>query len=212
MLSSMLNSWRLALLSPLLLLAACTTLPPESKHAHITPELMVSYQTHQQRLENFKQWQAAGKIALLSPAEKQSSRMNWQQSPQESRLTLTNMLGVTLLEAIQTPDGATIRAEGKTHKDSSLHALINQLTGFRMPVNAMPRWLTGNADLAQVEDLALDEQGYLLNFKQTLPEWGEWQISYNSYYPASEEKPALPSKITLKHPELTIKLIIHKWN
>lgn len=195
-----------------LILSGCASLPPESKHAHITPELMAKYQSHQQALKGFSRWQASGKMALFSPGEKQSSRMNWQQAPQESRLTLTNLLGVTLLEAQESPQGALIKVEGKTHSGSSLQSLINDLTGYRMPVQAMPRWLTGDIDLALAQELALDDGGHLLNFKQTLVGWGNWQVSYNGYYPATPKRPALPSKITLKHPDLTIKLIIHKWN
>lgn len=202
----------LALLLTILVTAGCATLPPESKHAHITPELLARYQEHQMSLAGLSQWQASGKMALISPAEKQSSRLNWKQSPQLSKLTLTNMLGITLLEASQTSQGASIEINGENHQGSSLHDLIHQLAGFRLPVQAMPSWLTGNVDLAQAENLSLDENGYLLGFHQTVADWGEWQVSYNGYYPATPKMPALPSRITLKHPELTLKLLIHRWN
>ena len=200
------------LVSLLFLTSACTLLPPDSQLAHITPELMMKYQAHQQSLKQFQHWRAAGKIALISASQRQSSRMNWQHSPIQSQLILTNLLGVTLLEAEQQDQQARIQADGKTYTGKSLSQLIEQLTGYAMPIESMQQWLAGQSSDSKVTNLSLDEWGHLLAFEQDVAPWGRWQIRYNGYFPATETLPALPSTITLQHPTLTIKLVIHEWS
>lgn len=210
----MLNSavYRVTFLLSVLWLSGCASLPPESKHAHITPELLTQYQVHQATLQSFNHWQASGKLALIAQDARQSSRFNWQQTPTETGLLLTNMLGITVLEAKEEEDAAEIVVNGSTYTGYSLEALIAKLTGYLVPTQAISLWLTGYADLSKISDLALDTQGRLLHFKQSLNGWNDWQVSYHSYYPAQGNKPSLPAKLTLKHPEITIKLIVHQWN
>ncbi|MBW8191833.1 lipoprotein insertase outer membrane protein LolB [Neiella marina] len=197
-------------------LASCATLPPDSQHANVTPELLRAYQQHSAQLLQFDQWSASGKLAFINPEQRQSSRVNWQHSPTQSHILLTNTLGITLLEAQQRESHATLEVDGKSYSGSSLTSLVAQLSGYRAPFEAMTQWLTGYANLAEISNVELDTNGYLLGFSQQLPNWGEWQVRYNGYYPATKSQPALPSRITLTHPnpdnpQLTIKLAISRW-
>ncbi|MCM2679186.1 lipoprotein insertase outer membrane protein LolB [Echinimonas agarilytica] len=187
-------------------------LPPDSTHVNVTSELMSKYVAHRHALNKLEQWHASGKIAIITPDDRQSTRMNWAHHSTHSKLILSNMLGVTLLEAEQSGAIARIKADGQEHTGSSLATLVWQLSGFKMPISAMTQWLTGNAEPNHISNMSLDANGHLLGFNQTLEGWGdEWKVTYNAYYPESKSMPALPSTITLKHPELTIKLVIHQW-
>nr|WP_224745918.1 lipoprotein insertase outer membrane protein LolB [Neiella litorisoli] len=192
-------------------LSGCVSLPPDSQHADLTAELLQAYQAHSEQLGQFDSWRASGKLAFISPEQRQSSRVNWQHSTAETHILLTNTLGVTLLEASQNADGASMTVDGEHYQGQSLADLIAQLSGYRAPFDAMNRWLTGYADLKTINDVSLDSNGYLLGFSQYLPNWGVWHVEYNGYYPATDEQPALPSRITLKHPNLTLKLAISRW-
>lgn len=197
-------------------LTGCATLPPDSQHANLTPELLQAYQQHSQALKVFDSWKASGKLAFINPEQRQSSRVNWQHSPDASHVLLSNTLGITLLEAKQSNTGATLLVDGETYQGRSLEDLVAQLSGYRAPFAAMNQWLTGYVDLAEVNNVQLDNNGYLLGFSQRLPHWGQWQVAYNGYYPATKTQPALPSRITLtqpnqENPQLTIKLAISRW-
>ena len=193
-------------------LTACTSLPPETSHTNITPELRNKYLLQQTELLKLQRYKASGKIGLISPEERISANLNWRQTDITTHLTLTNTLGITMLEAKDLNGAAQITIDGKTHKSDSLEELIWRLTGYVIPTKMLPLWLIGYVDLSKANNLELDANSNLLNFKQNLPEWGEWQVSYNNYYPASANLPALPSKITLKNKDMTIKLLIHKWD
>ncbi len=192
-------------------LFGCEITPPLSEESKITPALQNAFYSQNQQRLALKRWQLAGKMALIQPDEKQSARLNWQQDGTAFKLQLTNLLGVTLLSAEQNAKQAVLEYDGERYQDEKMEQLLAQMTGLTLPVEQLTAWLKAAIDPNQAKQLKLDEQGRLLYFEQELPGWGRWVVDYNGYYPATKTLPALPSRVTLRCQEITIKLMIHQW-
>ena len=72
------------------LLSGCSSLPESVTN--------VEWQKHQQELQNIEQYQVSGRLAYISPEQRQSLSFFWKHSPSFSQLTLTFGLGQTALK------------------------------------------------------------------------------------------------------------------
>ncbi|MGL5224749.1 MAG: lipoprotein insertase outer membrane protein LolB, partial [Aeromonas sp.] len=81
---------RLFSLTCLLALAGCATVSPQRDH--------VNWQQERTRLEGLTHWQLSGKMAIITPQQKGSARLNWQQTGDDYRLNLTSLIGTNILE------------------------------------------------------------------------------------------------------------------
>lgn len=194
------------------LMAGCSTIPEQPTS--------VEWQTHQLQLESITNYQAQGKLAYISPEQRQSLNFTWKHSPQQSQLRLTTFLGQTALNLTVNAQGAkvvTYDDQVFTHRDAS--TLVRQLTGLSIPIQHMPQWLLGNPEQAD---------GYQLNDTNTLASLNKivenqlWQLDYTAYRDVSvitsshadiEESHVMPmpSKLTFKQDQTRINIVISKW-
>ena len=130
-------------------------------------------------------------------------RLSWAHQGDTDRILVANPLGYGLAEIISTPAQATLRtADGKTRESSDPDALMEEVTGQRLPVTRLPAWLLGRAsDAAQVRT---DPHGR----PERLREAG-WQINYRYDNDGAD---ALPSLINLQRgSEIELRLRIEEW-
>lgn len=188
---------------------ACSTLPePRSIEGVATPWQI---QQHQQQVSELRGWKIKGKLAIITPQEKLSGRLNWVQSPESFAITLSSSLGITLLEAEQTVSHATLEVEGEIYHGTSLEQLISQLTPWQLPTTQMQQWVKGHGDIATATAATFTPQGQLASMT-TYDQFGQqWQLAY-SHYIQQGERPHLPSRITLIHNDIKLKLIISQWH
>ena len=73
----------------LLLLAGCATTQPQRDQ--------VNWNQERTRLEQLTHWQLSGKMAIITPQQKGSARLNWQQDGEDYRLNLTSLIGTSIL-------------------------------------------------------------------------------------------------------------------
>ena len=164
------------------------------------------YDDWKPRLANQKSWHVKGKLAFISPQERQSANLNWQQTPKTNNLVLTSFIGTRILQLKQTTQGAELEFDDKQYWDTNASRLLKRLTGFELPVDDVDSWIKGTCD---DQTLLVDELG---RAKQVLwfdNQGRKWQIDYANY--SQNSGYWLPTKLTLKNQKIKIKIQLYEW-
>ncbi|MEW6996375.1 lipoprotein insertase outer membrane protein LolB [Colwelliaceae bacterium BS250] len=188
-----------------LLITACTTTDmPLADN--------VLFQDKNQRADEIlklNDWTIKGKIAFISPDEKQSANIYWQQKDADITLKLTTFLGVSVLSLTSSNSIYTLKSDGKTWHDDNIENLLRQVSGIQLPVQALSFWIKGlkasNDDVinySSTTDLPEQLQAYV-NDKY-------WHIDYKKYQLIDNYR--LAKSLTIKQNKLTIKLLINTWD
>jgi len=164
------------------------------------------YDNWKGQLTNQKTWRVQGKLAFISPDERQSANLNWQQQENSNNLVLTSFIGTRILQLKQSRDIAELEFDDKVYVDSNASALLKRLTGFAVPVNNASDWLKGTIDS---HTLQVDELGRAKQVLWIDNEGKQWQINYTNYIQSAGFW--LPTNLTLKHQKIRIKIQLYDW-
>lgn len=196
-----------------LVIAGCVSVPEQPTS--------VEWQAHQRQLQEIEYYQATGKLAYISPEERQSLNFLWKHSPNFSQLRLTTFLGQTALNLTINQYGAkvvTYDDQVFTHKSAS--HLVQQLTGLTIPVDHLPSWLLGNP---------IEADTYLLNVNNTVKSLSKqidgkaWQLNFDRYRDITlsqhvdsqndkfEKVLPLPTRLSFKQDSSKINIVVSKW-
>ncbi len=165
-----------------------------------------SWTQHQQQLQNLNNWQLSGKLAFITPEERISINLFWKQSEEEFQITLTNFVGLTVLDVKKDQNETKIIFDGKTYYGDDTETLIEQLSGFVIPIDVLQQWIKGNPTNALYQ---LNENNQLLSLNGQDKNNTRWSIDYADY--KTTEHINLPHKLQLKRPNLRLKFAISKW-
>lgn len=185
----------------LILLTGCTSQP-------IQPSTFQDKDSRTQQLEKISHWKIKGKIAFLDEKNKQSANLYWQQSKNSLRLTLTTFLGINVLTLEQSNGLYILESDGNEWQNENLQSLLHQATGLKLPVQAMSAWLKG-LKASDNDIIKYDPITQLPTELTAQLEDEHWHINFQTYAQFQDFK--LANKMTLKHKQLTIKLVIHSW-
>lgn len=136
-------------------------------------------------------------------AQSSGGRLSWTHKNGDNRILLSSPLGYGLAE-IETAAGRSLlrTADGKTLESADSDALMEEVTGQRLPISRLPAWLLGRAsNTAQIDK---DEQQRPTQLREA-----GWQIDY-AY--DDDAAAALPSRLTLsRDQEIELRLRIEEW-
>ena len=152
-------------------------------------------------------WQVEGKLAFISPEDRQSANLNWQQDETVNQLILTSFIGTRILALTQTRNGAELEYDGDVYDDINASRLLARLTGFSIPMDNADDWLKGTVD---DPSLQVDELGRAKNVTWQAANGEKWQINYGDYQQYAGFW--LPKKLTLKHRAIKIKIQLYEWH
>ena len=188
--------WHLAPLFACSLLAACAGIQPSTPLATLPARDQVG---------NFA---LEARFALrVSPPdgkpENSGGRLSWAHKNGDDRILISNPLGVGLAEIDAGPTRSRLRTgDGQDFESSDPDALIEQVTGQRLPVRRLPEWLLGRGATTRIES---DAWGRPVRLSEA-----GWQIDYA--YPDSAPG-ALPERVTLsRDKEIELLLRIEEWS
>lgn len=191
------------IIATLLSIFGCNTIPKASD-----AELFQDKNQRSQQLEKINDWTIKGKIAFITPQEKQSANLFWQQEQDKITLKLTTFLGVSVLSLNSENGLYTLKADGKTWQDEDIETLMSQVTNISLPVNSLVYWVKGLK--ASNDDMI--SYSATTNLPNQLQAWANnkyWHIEYQSYRLIEQYR--LANKLTVKHNDLTIKMAISSW-
>ncbi len=184
-------------------LTACATRPPP-------PEGKIDLPVQLLRLDQIKQWQINGKLALKGPEQSVSASMRWQVEDPLFTFRLSNFLGVTLVDMTQSADGARLEADDEVYTDASASALLYTTTGWDIPLAQLLSWVKGVP--LPSDSYTLNDNGLLKRLTPGCRQCQGWVVDYSSY--GQVEDVWLPHNIKLTNTtdaNQWIKIRITQW-
>jgi outer membrane lipoprotein LolB len=180
------------LLALALLLSACASVPRQPLAARDTLQAFAI--------------EARFALRVTLPGQSAQSgggRLDWSHDGHGDHILLANPLGFGIAEIETTPTLSTLHtSDGRTLTSADPDALIEEVTGQRLPVARLPGWLLGRGGAGT--QLERDTAGRPLHLRD-----GAWKIDY--FYD-DEADGALPSRLTMtRDNEIELRLRIEQW-
>ena len=198
-------------------LAACASQP---KIVPPTVELQTSeWRSDRQHFSKVTQalletpfWRYTAKIGLRSNTIKESANLVWQMSDQSNSVRLFGPLGMGAVKLEFDQYGVQLSDnKGVVHQGENAQALLTDIIGWPLPIDALSRWLFLQPDLTQPFQYRLNDFGELDAIRQ----FG-WQINYREYREYNGRQ--LPRKLAAekyfdntKLGAVSVKLITKDW-
>lgn len=177
------------------------------------PKINVDAEKRSALLSQLTSWQVNGKIAFITPKERNSASLYWKKSIDSQKLNLTTFLGINVLQLTSKNNVHIVELDGEEYTDVNLDNLITSLTDLTLPTEALTYWIKAlpylPADIIELNDNNLPKS--LTSFYNNR----EWAINY-SHYKATQlltnkTNVQLPHRIKVKSQDLTINIVINQW-
>lgn len=196
----------LLLLSTLML--GCSTTAVRLNEA----ERQAVWQNHLTELDAQRNWSVRGRVALQSKDRGWQAGLRWVKSASEQLIQLTGPFGGGVVTLKQNEEGAVLRDNrGNEYVDRDTERLLQQVTGWQLPVNGLQYWVRGQAIPDRDAEVELDDQGRLKRLRQD-----RWDIRYTAY--TRYARLQLPRRIFISRPmndgsgqSLEIRLVLNSW-
>ncbi|OUR65610.1 outer membrane lipoprotein LolB [Methylophaga sp. 42_25_T18] len=193
---------RFSLVALLILVSACKPIwykPPD------TPEAL--WQLRSEKLATLTNWAIKGRTAITQGTEGWNAGISWSEQQGAFQINLTGPFaqGGVVLKGDKQQVVLTM-AGGKKITSTTPETLLEEHLGVRMPVSALRDWVRGLPDAKQkVDTMELDIEGRITYLKQQ-----DWEVEILRYVPFEEY--FMPAKIFIKHPDVSLRLIIRDWD
>ena len=187
-------------LAGFLVLSGCATRPAVSP-----ADSEASWLAHQTALETLTHWRVQGRIAVRTASEGWSAHFDWKQRGEDYRIRVRGPFGQGAVELHGNGLGVWLKRTDQPPVFAlNPEALLEQETGWQLPVAGLSSWLRGLPVPGGQPDIAWDTQGRLLKIEQN-----GWRISYSRYLLQSDFQ--LPEKLRMQRDSLQVKFIIDVW-
>lgn len=193
----------------LLLLSGCTNTRNADKRAEIDMSAGYLQLPNQEKLKLMSHWELSGKIAVITPDERKSAYLNWQQANQSIDFRLTNLIGVSLLNLSYDGKTARLDADGENYEDKSTEALIYRTTGWILPLDNLPQWIKGSTN--EQDTILLNESGLPERIEPVCATCFGWEITYSQY--KQIQGVWLPFSVEVNNPikQTRLKFKVNQW-
>lgn len=190
-------------LTLILMLTGCAPLW-QSKPAGDPEQL---WQQRQMQQADLNAWAFKGRTAIVQGREGWNAGIHWQERGQQFQIKLSGPFsqgGVTLDGNAET---VTLTLDdGEAVSAATPEQLLAEAMGWLLPVSALRDWVRGVPySKLPVDSKQLDAQGRLTKLEQA-----GWQIEFLRYMPFKGT--SMPEKVFMKHPEMSIRLIVSDWS
>lgn len=159
------------------------------------------------KVQQARAWEMQGKLAVRTPEDRFSTNLYWLHSPDRDELKLTTMLGTTVLSLSSQAGLVTLEVDGKTYQDTDAQRLLTRVSGWSIPIDSLPLWITGQLT-ANDKLLSSDNQQRpikLINAEQLPP----WEVEFNRWQTQSGAE--VPRLLELKRDKIRLKLQLNQW-
>ncbi|MFV1997077.1 MAG: lipoprotein insertase outer membrane protein LolB [Acidiferrobacterales bacterium] len=140
-------------------------------------ERQLAWQNHLRQLNSSHHWSLRGRVALQTDDKGWQANLSWKKSEREQNIQLTGPFGGGVVSLKQNQNGAVLKdSRGNEFVDSDTEGLLQQVTGWQLPINGLQYWVRGQAIPDKAADLELDGRGRLKRLRQN-----DWDIRYLAY-------------------------------
>lgn len=132
--------------------------------------------------------------------------LDWQQNADGSfALRVAGPFGVGALSIAGNPGHVEVRSREGTQVTSDPERWLRQKLGWTFPIAGLRYWALGLPAPGSPARIELDPEGAIAVLEQD-----GWRLEYAEYQPAGTV--ALPRRLQLANPEVTIKLVADRWD
>lgn len=190
----------LLLAGVVMLLAACAPRPPQP------PDLSeAAWLAHRASIESLSGWQVQGRVAIRNEDDGWHAAFDWQQRGDAYRLRLRGPFGQGAVELRGDSNGVWLQRQDREPVFArSVDLLLQEETGWLLPVSGLQDWLLGVPVDDQPAVLDWDERGLLQSLQQA-----GWQIDYRRYQATGGRQ--LPDRLQLARDALRVKVVVDEW-
>lgn len=193
----------------LFILIGCTsTQPTNDINEHYSSDI----KKRNKALTDLTSWKIKGKIAFINSTERKSASLYWAKAKNNQQLSLTAALGINVFKLTSNNEVHTIEVDGNKYTNDNLNQLVESLTEFPFPTQALSFWIKAiqynESDIftfSPTSQLPLTLTSHYNNM--------DWIIRYTSYQTVQQGELtiALPNKIKITSSDLTINISINNW-
>ena len=148
-----------------------------------------------------------GKLAVKTPEDNLSTNLYWLHTQTKNELKLTTMLGTTLLSLTTEHGMARLEVDGKTYEHHDAQQLLTNVTGWSIPVNSLPLFITGQVS-PDDEVSSFDEKNRPVSLFTPL-ETPPWHVEFLKWQQQSGTQ--IPRLLQLKRLGLRLKIQVNEW-
>lgn len=171
------------------------------------------FQESDQNLNDLTQWHYSGKVGITTARLKEQANLVWNYSDQSNTVRLFGPLGVGAIKLEFDQYGVVLSDnKGVLHRGASAQALLTDIVGWPLPIDALSHWLFVLPEPGQPFQYRLNDAGQLASLRQL-----GWQIEYKDYRQYQQQ--VLPRKLTAfkqfdtgNQGLVTVKLITKAWH
>lgn len=140
------------------------------------------------------------RLSIRNEQQIHVARINWRHHAGEDEILVTDPLGQGVAELWRDAAGARLRTADRREANApDWNALGEKVFGIRLPLDALPHWMTG-----AVPGADLDASG-----RPQRAEVQGWRIEFAEY--ESERPDALPTLIRIERGDIAIKVKVDQW-
>lgn len=185
-----------------ILLSGCSL---KTTDTHIVQQRELLWRQHHNQISALSHWKLTGRLGIVSRKNSGTVTLYWEQHPVDFSMRIVAPLGRGVMNIRSAGSQIILQdANGESLVAGSVEELIWQRTGWLIPVSDLQKWALGLMDYQEASEYTLDEQGRL----EMLLSAG-WDIRYQRY--RNYQGVFLPQKIHMQNDELTLKLVITRW-
>lgn len=185
-----------AIITALLLLTGCSVTPSED----FTPINVTN-------AAQANAWELQGKIAVKTAEDKFSTNLYWLHQPAVNDLRLTTVLGTTVLTLKTNQGMATLEVDGKTYRDSNAQDLLTGISGWSIPLDSLPLWITGQIG-SNDKIVSYNPDGTIKQVISYDPQ-ANWSVSFLSWQQQSGA--LVPKLLKIERENVQIKIQTNQW-
>jgi outer membrane lipoprotein LolB len=165
----------------------------------------LSWKTRKQQLQQIKNWQIQGAIAIRTKKQASSASVSWQQKGKQYKINLFGPLGSGAVTISGQPGNSILQTANKQiFKAKTPEQLLKQELGWNVPVSNLYYWIRGLPNPHISAKLKFDKYHHIIEIKQQ-----NWDVKYLSY--SATNNLDLPHKTTITNKSLNLRIIINKW-
>lgn len=200
----------LLLAAALLSLSACqhkvAVQPPVNEWLHDTGR----FEQARQQSAELHSWRYTAKVAISTPQLREQANLVWQFRDQSNNVRLFGPLGAGAVKVDFDQYGVQLSDnKGVLYRGDSAAQLLQQITGWPIPVEALSYWLFVQPLPEHGFRYQLDELGDVALIEQS-----GWQIAYSDFRDYGQSH-RLPRKLTARKPlgddTIMVKLVTKGW-
>lgn len=149
-------------------------------------------------------WSFSGRLAVSQGGDGGNARVEWRQYGPDFDIQLSAPVTRQSWRLRQTAGRVRLDGlQGGTREGSNAEAMLQEATGWRIPLTAMAAWVRG-VRAAGPSDMSFDSYGLPATIRQQ-----GWSVEYRGW---QADVPALPQKVFARQGGATVRLVVERWH